>query len=413
MVDKTALHQRIGELELEVAALRESAGLAPQKGLFGLLRATSRFLVAHWVLVSFLSGLFVAVYVKETFDIDYFESYRRQATQKKIADIHRRLGDRLMGSSEWEAAEESYRLAIAADSNCEAATQGLLKASVFAPTAGQVAPSREMVAARLQYIGESFGEDYLYFFLKAAESLDRRDLDDVERYSRCSIEQNPAFAGAHLNLGYMLMGTYDATSRELRFDLARAADCFAEAARLSPESSSALNNLGECRFLQRQFAAAADHFERANAISQTLLTDLNLGEAYRALGRFEDAWYSHRVAHQNAMQPSLEATPYFGGASKLNLLPLHDADGARAAAFVEVTTVEAKRALAKLQLSFSLALVGQVAAADQHFVEGFNAEAKLVLIPLLANRIEAVELMPNVEPWIRAWFASKKAQLGS
>src|SRR5208282_945143 len=77
---------RVSSLEQEVKALKASLDAeAKPVGLTGRSQKLARFLIANWVLLSFVSGLLVAGYVKIKFDIDPLESYRAAADKRELS----------------------------------------------------------------------------------------------------------------------------------------------------------------------------------------------------------------------------------------------------------------------------------------------------------------------------------------
>lgn len=79
--------------------------------------------------------------------------------------------------------------------------------------------------------------------------------------------------------------------------LAKAAECFAEAARIRPDYADAHNNLGNCRARQGRLEEALDCFRRAVKLNPKLAQALcNIGGISRKLGRLDEAEQALRQA---------------------------------------------------------------------------------------------------------------------
>ena len=96
-------------------ALQTGADPVPAAKAGGLIARVSRFLIANWVLFSFVAALCTAAYVKFAFGVDYFRDYRNIQAKNNLTAFYTHMGDVLMGRAEWLAAEEAYRNALQID----------------------------------------------------------------------------------------------------------------------------------------------------------------------------------------------------------------------------------------------------------------------------------------------------------
>ncbi len=244
-------------------------------------------LIANWVLLSFLSAVLVALYVRYAFDIDYFEKYRNASTKKKLSNFYEEMGDRLMGISEWQAAEEAYGAALEINRNNTAATYGIAKAQVFNPLHGDKVSTCEVIDARLEHLLSRSPNDYQILFLKGMRFLDMQKQEEAILWFRKSIDMNPKFIGGHIGLGSVEMS---------RSNLAAAEFNFANAVELYPGSAVARNNLGACLMRSAKFPEATAQFIESYRISPTALIACALGEARWFSGNFEEALDVHQRA---------------------------------------------------------------------------------------------------------------------
>ena len=78
---------------------------------------------------------------------------------------------------------------------------------------------------------------------------------------------------------------------------AKAAECFAEAARIRPDYADAYNNLGNCRARQGRLEEAITYYRQAVALNPKLVqAQTNIGAIYRKLGRLDEAEQALRKA---------------------------------------------------------------------------------------------------------------------
>src|SRR5205823_7672860 len=97
------IEQRLNALEQGLQKL------AAQERARGRLSALRTFLLSNWTLITFMTGILIALYVKYQYGIDYFENQRNAAMTKEMSEYYRELGDKLLGQQEWEDAERAYR----------------------------------------------------------------------------------------------------------------------------------------------------------------------------------------------------------------------------------------------------------------------------------------------------------------
>lgn len=93
-MEEADLPKRVSDLEQAVKALTASQKTDTERsGLAARGQSFAKLLIANWVLVSFVSALLVAGYVKYRFGIDYFENYRNVATTKQLSKFYEQMGD--------------------------------------------------------------------------------------------------------------------------------------------------------------------------------------------------------------------------------------------------------------------------------------------------------------------------------
>jgi tetratricopeptide (TPR) repeat protein len=401
-VDEASLLSRISALEHEVEALKKAKTAKTEDG--GRLKACTRFLIANWVLLSFLFTIFTAVYVQYNYHIGYFESYRNISETKKLAEFYVRMGDRLMASSEWQAAEEAYRSALKLNPNDTDATFGIVKAEVFQPAAGQNYYVPEVVDAKLDYLSDKFRDDYQIDFLKAIRYEGMGKTEEAEAWLNKCIQRNPKFTGCYLQLGFMNFG---------HLKLPEAKNNFDKVLKLDPNSATASNNLAACLILQSDFANAARQFVDSYNMSPNAVTALNLGEAYWFVRLPKAARQIHQDAVNYLDQHSKDPHDRFiSGVWAAGFLPLHvgDQETIRRPS-VPTSTVDQKKALFHFELSIDQALLGNEQQADQEFNTAMKLDHTEEQAALMHNRFLAVENMVPTSIESKAWLTKHGSML--
>jgi tetratricopeptide (TPR) repeat protein len=372
-----------------------------------MIQNYARFLIANWVLISFLvsalSALAVTGFVYLMYHVGPFENYRNISTTKKLSAFHERMGDRLMASSEWDAAEQAYRNALQISPNNTAATFGITKAQVFQPPPGKDYYCPEVVDAKLDYLNSCFPGDYQIYFLRAIRCHDRGEDDLAKEWSCKCIEKNSAFIGS-----YLLLGTIDFIQSEI----GKAADNFSKVVKLDPNCATAMNDLAACHMLLMDFAAATRQFEDSYRISPTAVTAFALGEACWFSGQFERALEVHQWAldYMNGTHDAQDRI--IGGQWTSGFLPLHPGD---VETFkqnpVSINTLEQKKALLHFALCMDRALMGNLEGATLEFAAALKLEQSVRYKRLFQNRMLSVENLVKIPDNVKTWLVENRKTL--
>jgi len=221
------LLQKIYQLEADVKLLKENSASPPKPGKIAQL---IKIIITHWGLISFAFAMATLFYVKVNFDIDYFEDYRNASTTKKISEVYRELGDRLMVNSEWKAAEDAYLKAVEINPNNIQATYGVVKAQIFAPMKGESYAGLEVVEAKLDYLLTQFPDDYHLYFLKGVLYTLRSDNPIAIQWLQKSIDKNSNFSGSYIQLGQL---------HQQNFNLEESIKNYSQALKIDPNNSLA------------------------------------------------------------------------------------------------------------------------------------------------------------------------------
>ena len=301
------MRRRLADVDEELARIRRS--IPQDRSHLGRLRKAASFCEAYW---EELLGLLFArccgwICLQSVWHYVLRAVYREaKSAKKQLAAAHRRLGDRLLALQEWPAAAGAYRQAMQVYPYDDSAAMGLVKADVFVPESGQSFYAPEVVDGKLEYLIEKFPDDYVVQYLLGLRQWDRGERDAAVASMRTSIKANPRFAGGYLALGYFAQNRFDLEEAILNYKKALEADTL---------SALAYNNAG---FLfvcwSDDYSDATRYLRRAQAISPTMQTMINLGDAYRYAGEYDTAVVWHEYALQLADGLAKDYQRFFGRA---------------------------------------------------------------------------------------------------
>ena len=402
-MEEPDLLKRVSDLEQEVNTLKKSLKEKEQPlGLAARCQKLARLLIANWVLLSFVSALLIAGYVKYRFGIDYFENYRNVAATKELSKFYEQMGDRMMGKSEWQAAEQAYRDALKINPNNTAATFGIVKAQVFQPVPGEKYWAPEVVDARLDYLLSRFPDDYQVYFLKGMRYQAFGNTEEARAWLQKCIDKKPKFTGCYIELGFIDMGQSRVNEAKANFE---------KAVELDPNSAMAKNDLAACHFLLSDFSGASREFEESYRISPTALTALNMGEAYWFSGKFFAALEMHQIAANYMNETRDPQDRYIGGQWTSPFFPLHVGDLETIKKSAPVYTVEQKKALLHFDLAVDHALLGSFDAANREFDAALKLQPQWGQRQVAQNRMQSAQNMVQMSDASRNWLAEHRRML--
>lgn len=397
------LRERVDAIEGELGRIRASLdGKRAVAGAPSPLRRVGTFLVSYWVLISFCIAIFTAVYVKIRYEVDFFETYANMQTRKDLAEVHRHLGDVLMGAMEWEAAAEAYRRALEFDPHNTPAAYGVVKSRVFEPLPGHRYAPHTVIDTRLDYLAELLPQDYQITFMRGVHAWMRQEPGEADALVRSAVKLNPRFAGGHVVLGVIAQEENDIPGAMAQFEAAIA---------ISPDNPDAQNNLGFTRMLSGEFSGAIGNLRRADRLSPRLLTQINLGDAYRLSGDVARALIVHRAAAASAAAPGMANERFMGGIWTYNYMPLGAGDTETIRRYVKVQTPEQKRTIASFALSLDHGLLGNFDAADRHLEAALALDGTRAYSGFMANKIESAVVWLSPDATVSRWLASTRDRL--
>src|SRR6185436_1266294 len=127
--------------------------------------------------------------------------------------------------------------------------------------------------------------DYYRHYLSLGNFyLDHGQYDRAETRARDVVAIAPGLPAGHINLGIALL-------RQRRY---HDAELSLLAALRIQESAYVLSNLGAFFYAQERYDEALGYFERCLALGPTYIRYANLGDAYRQLGREDQAAAAYR-----------------------------------------------------------------------------------------------------------------------
>jgi tetratricopeptide (TPR) repeat protein len=409
IANEATVRHKIIDLEKQIADLKTDMEIAKKPNLFvRAVQSVATFAISNWVLLSFVVALLTAIYVKIKFKIDYFESYRDVATKKMLSEFYRELGDRMLIDNEWEAGESAYRDSLTINPTNIKATYGIAKASVFQPLKGQKFYAPEIADAKLDYLIENSAqrrEDYAQlFFLKSINRSQQGDEEATRNWLRKAIEVDPRYAAAYLGLGFSYVNTGETE---------KAIECYRKAAEIEPDWAVVNNNLGSYYTDRGEFVKAIECLERANKAVVTLVTQLNLGGAYRYCGRVADALALDKMVVANLGTEGIETERYVEGDYTWSFRPLWAGDTETSRQSVRIWTLAQKKMLAYYALAFDHGLMGEYSKANNMFNLARGCDEPGEYNQFFINSIESILNFLKPEQKIREWFEEKKKELSA
>ena len=409
-MEHSQLITKLHDLEKEIQLLKHEL-LPEAKKTARRLRAVSKFLLANWLLLSFLVAIGTAIYVRIRYDIDPLEDYRNASTTKKLADFYRKMGDDMMLKTEYLAASDYYKSALELRKNDVLAAQGLVKAEVFTPLKGQKSVPPQVIDYRLDHLIKLFPEDPQVLFLQGWMAWQRGRADDAIRLTREALESarksKQDFAPGYVQLGFYLQ----------QVSIEEAIDNYKKALKLDPNNLQANNNLGFCQLLTMDFPDSIVSLQRAYDTQPHLLTAISLGDAYRASGDLEHALLYHELAkgvleNGKVKDDELIEQRFISDGSVLNYMPKRKGDVETIKKWVPIGINEMK-SLLYYSLSFDYAIKDDFAKADEAFSRAQNWNNQKIQNGYLLSEIEFIRNNLNPDIKSQAWFDIQTELLGS
>jgi tetratricopeptide (TPR) repeat protein len=252
--------------------------------------------------------------------------------------------------------------------------------------------------ARTQWQREAIRD---FYFNAAWGYTDTENYDSAIELNRKSLELDPRFAMAHVNLGFMYMSS---------FDLAVAIKHFERAMELDATNPTANNNLGFVTLIHGDFDKAIAYLKRAHELNNYLLVTINLGDAYRYAGNSERALQFHLEARDGIRERG-DDEKYMTSHWRYNYMPLAKGDTQTIRRSILVRTKDEKRAFVHYALSFDQALVGDLAAAQRDFDTAVRLAGNPEFRCFFANKIAAIDRFVKVPPRASRWLDERRLEL--
>jgi tetratricopeptide (TPR) repeat protein len=296
---------KILELEKEILLLKRRLAPAGRLTRIGsVLKTVTDALIARWVLIALIVGLFV----NWSYGVGFFDSIKNIGIMNKSAEYYRMLGDNLVQHAEFKAASDAYARALQINPNNIEATHGLMRAEVLRPMSEGQKFSPVAVEAKLKYLRENIftRDDYVLLYweglLRRSESGSQKDLKLVEDLFQKSISQARSQQLEFVPSLFELANTYLANGKiedaRIMYDQVLAKD---------PKFAPAQAPLGYCELVLATFekdkgaqkqllAEAVTHLEQSRDILPSPDTLIKLGDAYAYLNQYDAARKTHELA---------------------------------------------------------------------------------------------------------------------
>lgn len=392
--------RRVHELELEVQKLKAQVAKSPRRQVQVVVKKSVGFVLTYWTLLSFVVAIGVAIYIKYAFNVDYFENYRSLAANRATAEFHNKLGNDLLRRQEWNAAEEAFTRALAANAHNSEAGFGLLKSRIFKPAAGEKFTSPRTQDTMLAFLREHRPEDVDLDLIQAARYWEQDQKEDARKSLEAALARQPDFAPAQAMLGHIEM---------VAGNLPAAREWCEKAVANDPGDPTVQGNLGFILMMTNDLEKALERLERSSRIVPHLLTHLVISDVLRLQGKFSEALTYSRHATKSVQRPDLGESRYAGGEWFYNHLPLHKDDREAWQLGIFASQTDRKKSLAHFAHALDLALTGDVTAAEKMWSRAMEFEPDESLRPYWANKIKAtlVRANPPADAPGTAWLLQK------
>ena len=407
-MDENALAERLNRLEEGLKSLQTSASVPkPAEAQITKIRRFLQFLLANWVLLSFVFALATVVYVKFAFGVDYLREYRSIKAKHDLSDLYTRMGDILMGRGEWDAAEDAYHNAQQINPDSLAATRGMVKAQVFKPPAGEKYYIPEVVDAKLDYLLSLYPDDDQLLFLKGTRFEDQDDAKDAIAWYQKALSKNPKSLGAYSSLGFHYLG-------RKYFDIDLAIKNLEKAVELDPYFPVANLNLGYAYILTFNSREALEHLHKSYQTDPKWSAAYSLGEAYRYAGDIDSATDWHQRALRGLTDANSEKDPFVEQQSESvwNYMPLSRQDRETMKYIVTVDSMDEKKAFSYFATCLDLAMKNKFDEADKDFEEAVKFDKDREYFSYFAYAIRSIENLCAPNAVAKQWLEKHKAKLG-
>ena len=197
--------RRVHELELEIQKLKTSLSKNQSRPVQVVVKKSVGFVLTYWTLLSFLVAIGVALYIKFSFDVDYFESYRTMAASRKISAFHNKLGNEMLQRLEWGAAEDAFTRALAANPNNPDASYGLLKSRYGKPPSGEKLTSPRTQDTMLAFLRSERPDDPDLDLFQAWRFWNQGLGAEARKSAEAALAKKPNLSAAQLPGGWRIM----------------------------------------------------------------------------------------------------------------------------------------------------------------------------------------------------------------
>jgi tetratricopeptide (TPR) repeat protein len=431
MDDQTPLLEMLHQLENEIDEIKKQ--LDPIQGgwlrqLGRGIRRTYEWINTNWGFLAFLFAVLVTFWVYARYGVGYFEAQNTLSLTKRSSESYRKLGDQLILYGEFPAARDAYDAAIKINESNLEARRGLLTTDVLEPPSGRTSIIPEVEEAKIDHLNQLLKGDadegivglfnritsllhlktdkpdrtYIVSYFRGVRYERQRNYQCAKHFYEESFKQNKDFIYGYICLGY---------ANILAGDPIYSPIATLNEALQHKRSGLALNNLGYCHMLQRDFEAAKKNFQDALTVSPYLETYINLGDAYRYQGDVKQALDYHRLALE-LLETQNEKEYSVKGPLAINFMPKESGDTETSRNYITIDDLDHKRMLVYYELSFDYALKMDLKKADEAFGQASVIDRDRTYQPFVKNKIESIEHLSQapISETSKRWF--KKTRQG-
>ena len=289
--------------------------------------------------------------------------------------------------------------------------QSPTKSPEFAPSfplalVGNLREASDEKSQDLRSLGQKLvkkSEQALNHFSRGVDFIEKGSEDEAQIEFLKTLEIDSTFEAAYVNLGYIQQG---------RSNIEGAVRYYQKALTLDPNEYMAHNNLGASCLLLLDFEESTSHLTKSYTRFPTLLTALNLGDAYRYYGYFDIAlkWNQAALLALQTLEGYLKED-YASGTWRYNYFPLYRGDNETIKQFVQVKTLDEKMTFIYFGLSFDYALKKIFDRADEEFKKASQLLKDDKLRFFFTNRMQAIRKLIKLDETVDSWFQEHMKEL--
>lgn len=173
------------------------------------------------------------------------------------------------------------------------------------------------LAIKINFFISLTPEDEMLFLIKSMIEFNKDNIEGAINLTKKAVDINPSFYLAYIQMGYY----YNKLGK-----LENATNQYMKAIEIYPDNPIALNNAGYNLKIRHMFDKSISYFEQSIKMQPTMLTLINIGDAYRYIGLNSNAIYYHNVALKTIQSNKSLDEGFYSGQWIMNYFCISETD---------------------------------------------------------------------------------------